>query len=44
MGNGRVWFVMDEVTKTISQYWRQKNARRNGLTTEKQATAIVAAH
>jgi hypothetical protein len=26
---------LDEATKTISQYWRRKNARRNGVTTEK---------
>ena len=29
----REW--LDEVTKTIGQYWRRKNARRNGLTFEK---------
>ena len=29
-------------TKTISQYWRRKNARRNGLTLENQAAAAVA--
>ena len=23
---------LDEATKTITQYWRRKNARRNGLT------------
>jgi hypothetical protein len=28
---------LDEATKTIGQYWRRKNARRNGLTVEKQA-------
>jgi hypothetical protein len=28
---------LDEATKTIGQYWRRKNARRNGLTIEKQA-------
>jgi len=26
---------LDEATKTIIQYWRRKNARRNGATTEK---------
>jgi hypothetical protein len=31
----REW--LDEATKTIGQYWRRKNARRNGLTNEKQA-------
>ena len=25
---------LDDATKTIIQYWRRKNARRNGLTTE----------
>ena len=28
----REW--LDEATKTIGQYWRRKNARRHGLTTE----------
>jgi hypothetical protein len=28
---------LDEATKTIGQYWRRKNARRNGLTIEKEA-------
>jgi len=27
---------LDEATKTISQFWRRKNARRNGLTLEKR--------
>ncbi len=31
----REW--LDEVTKTISQFWRRKNARRHGLTEEKHA-------
>lgn len=31
---------LDEATKTIGQFWRRKNARRNGLTTEEQADAI----
>jgi hypothetical protein len=30
----REW--LDEATKTIGQYWRRKNARRNGLVLEKQ--------
>jgi hypothetical protein len=34
---------LDDATKTIIQYWRRKNARRNGLTDEKQATPICAA-
>jgi len=25
---------LDEATKTIGQYWRRKNARRNGLALE----------
>jgi hypothetical protein len=29
----REW--LDEVTKTIGQFWKRKNARRNGLTPEK---------
>lgn len=28
---------LDEATKTISQYWRRKNARRNDLIEEKSA-------
>jgi hypothetical protein len=32
---------LDEATKTISQYWRRKNARRNGLTVETQSDAVV---
>ncbi|MGA3145751.1 MAG: hypothetical protein ABSF10_22355 [Verrucomicrobiota bacterium] len=35
----REW--LDDATKTIGQYWRRKNARRNGLTTEEQADAVV---
>jgi hypothetical protein len=30
---------MDDATKTIGQYWRRKNTRRNGLTLEKLADA-----
>ena len=33
----REW--LDEATKTIGQFWRRKNARRHGLTVEKQAEA-----
>jgi hypothetical protein len=29
---------LDEATKIIGQYWRRKNARRNGLTTKNQAS------
>ena len=31
----REW--LDDATKTIGQFWRRKNARRNGLTSEFQA-------
>jgi hypothetical protein len=31
----REW--LDDATKTIGQFWRRKNARRHGLTTEGQA-------
>jgi hypothetical protein len=34
---------LDEATKTIGQYWKRKNGRRNGLTTEEQADAVVVA-
>jgi hypothetical protein len=30
----REW--LDEATKTIVQFWKRKNARRNGFTIEKQ--------
>jgi hypothetical protein len=30
----REW--LDEATKTIGQFWRRKNARRHGVTVEKQ--------
>ena len=33
---------LDEATKTIGQYWRRKNARRNGLTVENQAEDVPA--
>ena len=36
----REW--LDEATKTIRQYWRRKNARRQGLTNEKQADDSLA--
>jgi len=32
---------LDDATKTIGQYWRRKNARRNGLTNEEQTDAPV---
>ena len=32
---------LDEATKTIGQYWRRKNARRNGMTLEIPADATV---
>ena len=35
----REW--LDDATKTIGQYWRRKNVRRNGLTTEEQTDAAV---
>jgi hypothetical protein len=35
----REW--LDDATKTIGQFWRRKNARRNGLTTEEQTDAAV---
>jgi hypothetical protein len=35
----REW--LDEATKTIGQFWRRKNARRNGITVEKQADSSV---
>jgi hypothetical protein len=38
----REW--LDEATKTIGQFWRRKNARRRGLTTEKQEGAAVQVH
>jgi len=35
----REW--LDEATKTIGQFWRRKNARRNGFTTGKHGDAPV---
>jgi hypothetical protein len=32
---------LHKATKEISKYWRRKNARRHGLTLEKQADAVV---
>jgi len=37
----REW--LDDATKTIGQFWRRKNARRHGLTFEKQENADVSA-
>lgn len=34
---------LDDATKTISQYWRRKNARRHGFTTPDQ-TGVASAH
>lgn len=34
---------LDEATKTIGQYWRRKNARRNGVIQERPADAVVVA-
>jgi hypothetical protein len=28
--------LLDEATKTIGQFWKSKNARRNGLTADHQ--------
>ena len=33
---------LDDATKTIGQYWKRKNARRNGLNTESLASDSVA--
>jgi|HubBroStandDraft_3_1064219.scaffolds.fasta_scaffold199540_2 hypothetical protein len=33
---------LDEATKTIDQFWKRKNARRNGLTLEKRVGAVPA--
>ena len=32
---------LDDATKTISQHWRRKNARRNGLIVENQADVAI---
>ena len=32
---------LDEATKTIGQFWRRKNARRNCLTNEEQTDVTV---
>jgi len=34
---------LDDATKTLGQYWKCKNARRNGLTTEEQADVTLVA-
>src|SRR5258707_11152459 len=36
----REW--LDEATKTIGQFWKRKNARRNGLKTENSAEVAPA--
>ena len=33
---------LDEATKTIGQFWKRKNARRNGITTESKVNGLVA--
>jgi hypothetical protein len=38
----REW--LDEATKTIGQYWRRKNARRQSLTNEKIEPAKIKDH
>jgi len=35
---------LDDATKTIGQYWKRKNARRNGLSTEKRTDGAIAVH
>ena len=32
---------LDDATKTIGQYWRRKNARRNGLSIEEMADSAT---
>jgi len=32
---------LDDATKTIGQFWKRKNARRNGLTSEKPAALAI---
>jgi len=32
---------LDEATKTIGQYWKRKNARRNGFITENSDEKVV---
>jgi hypothetical protein len=36
----REW--LDEVTKSIGQFWKRKNSRRNGLVSENLAKDLVA--
>jgi hypothetical protein len=31
---------LDEATKPIGQFWKRKNAKHNGLTTETQAASM----
>jgi hypothetical protein len=38
----REW--LDEATKSIGQFWKRKNARRNGSTVEKLAGEVVPIH
>ena len=35
----REW--LDEATKTIGQFWKRKNARRNGVTLEKPTDSVL---
>ena len=37
----REW--LDEATKTIGQFWKRKNARRNGVTLVKQGDTVIVA-
>jgi hypothetical protein len=34
--------LLDEATKTIGQFWKRKNARRNGVTAKEQAASCFA--
>jgi hypothetical protein len=35
------WDWLDDATKTIGQFWRRKNARRNGLTFNQTEEAVL---
>ena len=35
---------LDDATKTIGQFWKRKNARRNGLTAKTVSLAKIKAH
>jgi hypothetical protein len=35
----RAW--LDDATKTIGQFWKRKNARRNGITTESKMNGLA---